>query len=44
MRIKKLSTKMSGETAKLRGIIREKPFATSYKLNPYKVSRGRGIK
>lgn len=44
MKIKKLSNKLSGETKVLRGIKQEKPFNQQYKLNPYKVSRGRGIK
>ena len=40
---RKLSTKMSGTTRVLRGIKQGKPFQTNFKLNPYKVSRGRGI-
>lgn len=35
---------MSGETKALRGIKQEKPFNKQYKLNSYRVSRGRGLK
>lgn len=44
MKIKKLSNKMSGETKANRGIKIEQPFKSDYKLNPFRVSRGRGIK
>lgn len=44
MKIKKLYNKLSGETKVLRGIKIEKPLILKTKLNPYRVSRGRGIK
>lgn len=43
MKIKSLSNKLSGETKALRGIKQEKPLIKRTKLNPYRVSRGRGI-
>lgn len=43
MKIKRLSNKLSGETKILRGIKQERPLIVKTKLNPYRVSRGRGI-